>query len=52
MSPVLDLVFIVLDKKGRHGGATMHARKDYGYAVHTENGPELVILDGIFSPVE
>ncbi len=49
--PGFGLSFYVLDKKGRHGGATMHARKDYGYAVHTENGPELVILDGVFSPV-
>ena len=45
--PNFGLSFYALDKKGRYGGVALRGNAYSRYAVHTENGPELMQMESV-----
>ena len=48
--PSFGINFYILDAKGEYAGVTMYARERSRFAVCTENGPEMVHLEGLLTP--
>ncbi len=48
-NPNFDVNFYVVDKQGRHAGVRFYSGDNRNYAVCTENGAELVPIEGLIS---
>jgi N4-(beta-N-acetylglucosaminyl)-L-asparaginase len=46
-TPNFQVKFYVLDRSGRHAGVALYGGKDVAYAVATEKGPELLLMDAL-----
>jgi N4-(beta-N-acetylglucosaminyl)-L-asparaginase len=51
-NPRSNVWFYVLSRRGEFAGVSLYAAPDSRFAVHTENGPELRLTEGLLGPAD